>query len=74
MTQKQHRAGLALAGAVVGAALLLLLVGLVARSSDRVGVDVPIVLGGAIAVGAVLAMAWRAVTSRAGAARTGSSR
>ena len=61
MTQKQHRIGLALAVSLVSSALLLLLVGLLVRSSDRVALGVPLVLGAAFVVGGLLLLGWRAV-------------
>ena len=65
MTRKQN--GLALTLAVVGGclALLLLLIGLATRSGaqdDNAAVGFPLVIGGLIVVGTLVALGWRALT------------
>ncbi len=65
MTRKQN--GLALTLAVVGGclALLLLLIALATRSGasdDSAAAGFPLVLGGLVVVGTLVALGWRAVT------------
>ena len=65
MTRKQN--GLALTLAVVGGcvALLLLLIGLATRGGaqdDSAAAGFPLVIGGLIVVGALVALGWRAAT------------
>ena len=65
MTRKQN--GLALTLAVVGGclALLLLLIGLATRSGaedDSAAAGFPLVIGGLIVVGTLVALGWRAAT------------
>jgi hypothetical protein len=67
MARQQH--GLALALAVVGGclALLLLLIALATRSGaqdDSAAAGFPIVLGGLVVVATLVALGWRAVTRR----------
>lgn len=67
MNRRQN--GLALTLAVVGGclALLLLLIALATRSGagdDSAAAGFPIVIGGLIVVGTLLAVGWRALTRR----------
>ena len=65
MTRKQHHLGLALAVALGSLVLLLELLALVssADGADGSGAGrVPLLLGGLVVVGTLLALGWRAVT------------
>lgn len=65
MTRKQNGLGLTLAVVGFCLALLLLLIALATRdgaSDDSAAVGFPIVLGGLVVLGTLLALGWRAAT------------